>query len=842
MRGFIEGRGGDDAGTAQHVPYESPNTLRSKATARIIDILSEGPCGGLVDGLKSVKLNGTPVQGPDVSGRATYNFQALNIQTRKGTQTQAAVGGFAATEAEIPSGAEIKAATPVTVTIADSTIDRCRLLLSFQSGLSSTNDAGELVGTTVDLKIEVQSNGGAWVQDHVERVTGKSTTRYQRSSTIRLAKFGPAPWNIRVSRLTMDAPNIRIVDKSYLASYTLIKDGKLRYPNTALAGIEADAISFSSIPVRSYVIRGMLVRVPSNYTPREYDPGTDTWSVASYTGEWDGNFKTMWTDNPAWCFYDLLVEKRYGLGEFLNAATVDKWSLYNIGKYCDELVPDGRGGEEPRFTCNLCLNSQEDAYQVITGFASIFRGMAYWAAGQVYATQDRPTDPTYAFSESNVLDGLFTYSSASRRARHNVVIVAWNDPSDSYRQKLEYVEDAEDIAESGKIVDTQILAYGCTSRSQALRCGLWRLYTEKYEGETVTFRTAMENALVMPGDRVHIMDQSRVSQRLGGRLLAGTTTAVTLDSPVTLELGETYTIWCALPDGTIEEQAVTNTLPYTGAAIATAPFSVAPAAEAQWVLSSSSLQPQIFRILHVKQSDKDTAEILAIKHNPSKFALIDAGVDLEDVTDGTVDLRTPADPPTGLTLGEFQYIAGTGVKTALSIGWTGAATTSTYGVDYQKNNGPWESMPQTSSCYAEVLDVTPGNFAVRVTAYNARGIASPSISGTYEVLGKLAPPEDVTGFTVEYSPFGATLVWQSVADEDLEGYEIREGAAWASGTIINYGAATRFPLMRTSGSLTYWIKAKDTSGNYSVNAVSVSVVITPTTPTSLAMTVSTTKP
>lgn len=842
MRMFIEGRGGDDSGTAQHVPYESPNTLRSKATARIIDILTEGPCHGLINGLKSVKLNGTPVQGPDVGGNATYNFQALNIQTRKGTQAQAAVGGFSAVEAEVPSGAEVKAATPVTVTISDSTIDRCRLLLSFQSGLSSTNDAGELVGTTVDLKIEVQSNGGAWVEDHIERVTGKSTTRYQRSSTIRLAKFGPAPWNIRISRLTMDAPNIRIVDKSYLASYTLVKDGKLRYPNTAIAGIEADAISFSSIPVRSYVIGGLLVKVPSNYTPRAYDPETDTWSPSSYDGEWDGGFKTMWTDNPAWCFYDMLTEKRYGLGEFLNAATVDKWSLYNIGKYCDELVSDGRGGTEPRFSCNLVLNSSEEAYQVITSFASIFRGMAYWAAGQVYATQDRPTDPTYAFSESNVLDGLFTYSTPSRRARHNVVIVAWNDPTDSYRQKLEYVEDAEDIATSGKIVDTQILAYGCTSRSQALRCGLWRLYTEKYEGETVTFRTGMENALVMPGDRVHILDQSRVSQRMGGRILAATSTQITLDAPVDLEVGETYTIWCALPDGTIEERPVTNTLPYTGAVIQTGAFSLVPNPDSQWVLSSTSLEPQIFRILHVKQSDKTTAEILAIKHNPSKFALIDAGIDLEDVSDGTLDLRTPADPPTGLTLGEFQYVAGTGVKTALSIGWAGAASTNEYGVDYQKNNGPWEALPRTSSCYAEVLDVTPGIFSVRVTAYNARGLASPSVSASYEVLGKVAPPEDVQGFLVEYSPFGATLVWESVADADLEGYEIRAGVDWATGTIINYGAATRFPLLTTTGSSTYWIKARDTSGNYSVNAVSVAVVITPTVPSSLTMVVSSTKP
>lgn len=512
------GGGGKSGGSGgSRSPVEDPDSLRSRSFARIIDLLSEGEIEGLVtpaDPLKSVYLDRTKVQNDDGS----YNFTGVTLATRNGTQAQTFISGFPSVEAEVAVGVQVEQATPVVRSITSAAYDSARVTISIPQLSKINTNNGDTTGSQVRIKIEVQANGGSYVEQVDDTIKGKTTTKYQKSYLVKLT--GSAPWNIRVTRVTDDSTSSTLQNQTWWESFTQISSSKLSYPNSALAAMVIDSQQFSNIPVRGYDIKGLRVRVPSNATVRA--DGSLT-----YSGSWDGTFIIRWTSNPAWCFYDMLTSERYGLGQYISDGQIDKWALYAIGRYCDDLVDDGFGGTEPRFSCHLYMQQRAEAFKVMQDLASIFRGMVYWAGGLVTAVQDSPSDPVALFTDANVVSAdesgnpipAFTYQGSSLKTRHTVALVSWNDPEDFYTLKPEYVEDADGIARYG-VVQTNVVAVGCTSRGQAHRVGKWLLYSESNETETITFKAGVDASLVRPGQIIQVADRNRAGARRGGRIVS----------------------------------------------------------------------------------------------------------------------------------------------------------------------------------------------------------------------------------------------------------------------------------------------------------------------------------
>ncbi len=508
IKGFKGGGGKGGGSSGGRSPVESPDTLRSRAFARIIDVLCEGEIEGLVTGdLRSVYLDKTPVMNDDGS----YNFTGVDIAVRNGTQSQNYVPGFPSVEAEVAVNVEVNYGTPVVRTISDLDTDSVRVTMSIPQLTKVNTTTGDTSGTSVQIKISVQPDAGSYAEVINDTITGKTTSKYQRSYMIKLT--GTGPWNVKFERITADSVAQTLQNKTVWDSYTRIVEAKLTYPNTAYVAGIYDSQQFSDIPNRGFDIKGIRVQVPSNYDPE----------TREYTGSWDGTFQIAWTDNPAWAFYDLLTNGRYGLGDFVDASQVDKWALYQIAQYCDELVPDGFGGMEPRFTCNIYIQEQREAFSVIQDMASIFRGMAYWESGAVTAIQDSPADPLALFQNSNVVDSIFTYQGSSGKSRHTTCVVMWNDPDDFYSQTPEYVEAEQSLISRYGIVPTQIVAMGCTSRGQAARAGKWLLFSEGYETETVSFKVGLDGILIRPGNVFNVQDQDRAGKRMGGRVVSSGT-------------------------------------------------------------------------------------------------------------------------------------------------------------------------------------------------------------------------------------------------------------------------------------------------------------------------------
>jgi predicted phage tail protein len=774
-------------------------SLKSKAFARFVDLVSEGEIEGLVDGAKSIYLNGTPLQNQD----NTYNFENVTWDSRVGTQDQSYIEGIPSVESESAVNTEVTNATPVVRTISDSNVDAVRVTV-YVPALYFQNSKGDLEGQSVNLAVDVQPSGGSYSQILTDTISGKATSKYQRSYRIPLS--GSAPWNIRLRRITADSTNIRLVNKTYWESFTSIIDAKLRYPNSALVSLKFDASTFSGTPARGYDLKLKKIKIPTNYNP----------ITRVYSGVWNGNFKTEWSDNPAWCFYDLVTNTRYGLGEYLPAGQIDKWGLYTIAQYCDELVPNGLGGTEPRFTCNLYLQSKAEAFKVINDIASCFRSMVYWAAGSMTLAQDAPSDPVGLFTQSNVVDGLFTYAGSSAKARHTVALVTWNDPADFYKQKVEYVEDAEGISRYG-IVTTEVAAMGCTSRGQANRVGRWLLYAEKNETETVTFSTGIEAATVRPGDIIKVADSSRAGVRLGGRVRTATTSAITVDAAVNLG-ASAWTMYVMLPNGSVASSAVTSAAGNT--INLTTTLAAAPQTGAQWIMTSTSTEAQTFRVLNVVEKEGGEIEVTALKHEPLKYSAVETGLVLPDRTITT--LTATPDAPASVTLSESLYTYQAEVRAAINIGWPNVQGATTYLVQWSKDGGNFVDATTSISDY-DILNITPGAYTIRVYSIGATGKQSSTYAeATITALGKTAPPANVTGLAAVTDPnIGITLTWDKVADLDLDGYEIKDGA-----TVLGIAKTTSFKVgLLPTGTKTYTVRALDTSGNYSTTAASVNVTI-----------------
>lgn len=830
---YGSGGGGKGGGGAARVAKEDPDTLRATQNARIVDLVCEGPIEGLLDGAKSIYLDNTPLQNSDGS----YNFDGFRYDTRAGTNNQTYMRGFSSVEASTSVATEIRYDTAVVRQVSsDPNIDAVRITLNTPRLTKQDKEDGDLHGTKVNYEIALQSNGGGFVTKIARSFSGKTTTNYSRDHYITLT--GSPPWDIRVSRTTIDrwedTARSHIADVIYFNSYTLITNEKFSYPNSALIGMEIDASQFQRIPTRGYECKLLKVMVPNNYNPL----------TKTYSGLWDGDsWKLAWTDNPAWCFYDLLTNDRYGLGEFLKdgddpsglSYLADKWSMYEISQYCDELIDHGFGsqdfgwgpGLEPRFTCNLYLQTREEAYRVLTNFASIFRALIYWSNNQIFLVQDAPSDTIAQFNNTDVVNGLFSYQGSSSRVRHTVALVSWNDPERDYTQVIEYVEDEEGVLRYG-YNETEIVAFGCTSRGQAHRVGKWLLFTENTETEVVTFSTSFDASNLAPGAIIETRDRYRAGIRYGGRLRQGSTeNELVLDAPVDL-VGGSFTITVTMPDMSIETVSITNTGTEQSIITLSTPLSVAPKINALWGITSSQVYPEKWRVVSITEEESYRYVVNAIEHNVSKYNAIEQDLELQELPTsifnkvvGVVDTGSIIHEETLYKISEGSF------GTKISVSWDDVPGAIKYRVSYRRLtedlvNDQYEAdnpiEVQTNVSNVEFLNLKYGAYRLSFIAYNSLGVSSGQVSAVISVTGETAPPDDVTNLSIEQRNGIIYLSWDHIDytnNIDFRHYIIKRGNDWDTGSIVGYttlNEITDVPTNLVNGFTDYMIKAQDFLG------------------------------
>lgn len=805
------GGGGKGGGGTSRAAVESPDSLQSVSYARVVDAISEGEIyGAFLTGLKWIKLDKTPIENADGS----YNFSGVVAQWQNGTQAQPYLPGFSFVESEQQVNVEIKAAVPVIRTISDPNANVARLTLMIPALTFQDSSTGDISGSSVQIAIDLQSNGGGYANVLNDTITGKTRSKYFRAYRVTLT--GSPPWDIRVRRITADSANSNLQNQTWLASYATIIETKLRYPNTAVIGIQLDARQFNSVPRRSYLLRGLIIKVPTNYDP----------IARTYSGSWDGTFKLAYSNNPAWCWYDLVTNPRYGLGDYVGIAQVDKWKLYTIGQYCDETVPDGFGGFEPRFTCNIYLQTREEAYKVLNDLASIFRGMIYWGAGSVTATQDAPKDPVAMFSCANVIDGHFSYSGSARSQRHTVALVRWNDPASSYAQRTEYVEDQQGLNLFG-YRPTDVIAVGCTSRGQAHRVGLWLLYTERLETDTVSFTAGLDAAYLRPGDIIQIQDQNRAGLRLSGRLVANpSSTSVQIDSRITIDPGKTYTLYCTLPDGTSEAKILTNSAGTADTLTFATAFSATPLINSIWLVSASDLVPQLANVLAVAESDTTNFAVTALFHNPTKFNAVENNLSIEPQQISILTgAATQPPPPTNLNLSEQIYSDGFTARSKISASWQAPAYQfiKGYFVQYKIGDGNRITVDSSQTApAAEILNVGVNDVTIYVRTVNTGGLLSAPLEGTFSAAGLTSAPAAITGLSLVQLGAMAVLKWNPINEVTVRmGGSIRirhtsksiDEAKWVDGVDVKEalsGSDTQEQVPLLAG--TYMVKAVSVFG------------------------------
>ncbi len=610
-----------------HTPREAKDNLKSTQLLSVIDAISEGPIEGPVDGLKSVLLNSTPV----LDSEGNTNIAGVTVVFRAGEQEQTPPEGFESSGSETVLGTEVKYDTPITRTITSANIDRLRFTFGVQA-LVETTSKGDRNPSEVRLLVQIQRNGG-WVTEKDITIKGKTTSQYLASVVV--DNLPPRPFSIRMRRMTPDSTTDQLQNKTLWSSYTEIIDVKQCYPNTALVGVQVDSEQFGSQQVsRNYHLRGRILQVPSNYNPQ----------TRQYSGIWDGTFKPAYSNNMAWCLWDMLTHPRYGMGKRLGAADVDKWALYVIGQYCDQSVPDGFGGTEPRITCNAYLTTQRKAWDVLSDFCSAMRCMPVWNGQTLTFVQDRPSDKVWTYNRSNVVmpdDGApFRYSFSALKDRHNAVEVNWIDPDNGWETATELVEDTQAIARYGRNV-TKMDAFGCTSRGQAHRAGLWLIKTELLETQTVDFSVGAEGLRHVPGDVIEICDDDYAGISTGGRVLAvnSQTRTLTLDREITLPSSGTTLI--SLVDGSgnpvsVEVQSVTD-----GVKVKVSRVPDGVAGYSVWGLKLPTLRQRLFRCVSIRENDDGTYAITAVQHVPEKEAIVDNGAHFDGDLSGTVNGVTP---------------------------------------------------------------------------------------------------------------------------------------------------------------------------------------------------------
>ncbi|MFG4579555.1 phage tail protein [Acinetobacter baumannii] len=748
----IAGAGGGGGGKGGS---ESDDDLESKSFLSLIDLLGEGQIGGLVDDSpKSIFLNDTPL----VNAAGEYNFQNVTWAMLKGTQDQPSLGeGFDTVESSTSVGQLITRDSPATFSITDPNADRARVIISTPS-LISTTSRGDIVGSSVEYKFSISLNNSHFVEIGKGKITGKTRSRYQRQYEYALPKQTEdgtrvTMWTIKIERVSPESNDSSTSNDIYLDSYSVIIGSRLSYPNSAVFGLSISSEQFQSIPTRSYLVDGLLIRVPSNYD----------YKTRKYEGTWNGTFKLAPSDNPAWILYDVITNERYGLGQFVDPAYANPARLYVIGQYCDEMVDDGFGGKEPRFTLNTVINSVSDAYQLISDITSVFNGMAYWSGSQFGYMCDMPTQPTMLYNASNVVNGEFVYSGASRKDMHSVALITWNDPERNYQRAVEYVEDPELIQRYG-VRKAEITSFGCTSRGQAHRIGKWLLYTERNQSRTISFKVGVDSSFVLPGDVVQIADPNRSGKRMGGRLIGATATSATLDSEIILN--ENSSIMLRLASGDFVERNIKT----IGTDLATGnsvinwdtALSTLPTDNAVWIVKSPELEPQLARVVAIGDSEDapGTYTITAIAHNPSKFDFIESNIQLDSPNVTIISPSLIEATKNVEIIEEARIEQGITVRN-MSINWEQVPNAVSYEVKYKKTEGNWFTLPITKGLSVEIENVYEGEYVAQVVAISSTGSRSPAtysiptkVNGQASVLPKLGL------FKATPAMFAIDLAWE----------------------------------------------------------------------------------
>ena len=814
------GGGGSKGGGGNRTPTEADDSLQSAQYAKVLDLLSEGPIQGLDDGNKSIYLDGTPVQ--DAAGN--NNFEGYSITTKAGTQDQTYISDLAGNESEVSVGIQVTNSTSVTRQITTATTDRVRVTLKIPI-LRKVEDDGDIVGNSVQIRIDVQYNGGGYNAVKTDTISGKSSNTYLRDYVFPLT--GDFPVDIKVVRLSADDGNARESSQTWWNSYTKIIDEKFRYPNSALAYLRFDSRSFSNIPARKYKIRGIKVRIPSNatvITSTGAGVGDSQIGRLTYSGIWNGSFQSAtWCADPAWCLYDLLTNSRYGVG--LPESTLDKWDFYTISKYCNELVSDMKGGQEPRMLCNLLINSRDEVYNVIQQMTSLFRGISYYGAGSIVMVQDSPQDSQYLLGNSNVLDGFFEYSGSSQNARHTTCAVAWQSYDALGEVQFEYVEDADAIAKYG-IKEKQIKALGCYSQGQAHRMGRWLLKSEQVLTQTCTFAVGIDSGLVLrPGMVIDIADSLRAGERRSGRISSATTSAVVADSSENLSninLGLSPTLSVIMPTGLVETKTISS---ISGTTInISGTFSQAPTTPNLWLIQTSDIQSQQYRVISVAEnSEKNAFSITALEYNSSIYSAVDSGEDivLRDIS----NLTLAPHPITNARGDQFLYSEGQGIFVGFDFDFQhDRVNVAEYRISYRMDDDNWQVIT-TATPAASIRNVREGTIYIQVQAYNSLGKGSQIVTFEKLLEGKSAPPADPTGFSMVPTNGLARLSWDQSSDLDVTvGGLVRlrhspnlSNVTWATATSIHSDlTGTAKEAYATLKGGTYLMKFVDATGNESV--------------------------
>lgn len=740
----LKGRKGGSS--SSRTPTEQPDDLQSVAKAKILVALGEGEFAGQLTG-KNIYLDGTALENADGS----QNFSGVTWEFRAGTQAQKYIQGIPGTENEISVGTEVSSATAWTRTFTNTQLSAVRLRLKWPS-LFKQEDDGDLVGYSVNYAIDLQTDGGTWQTVLNTSVTGKTTSGYERSHRIDLPQAG-STWTIRLRKITSDANSAKIGDTMTLQSFTEVIDAKLRYPNTALLYVEFDSSQFNgSIPQISCEPRGRVIRVPDTY-----DPETRT-----YSGTWTGAFKWAWTDNPAWIFYDLVVSDRFGLGHRLTAANIDKWTLYQVAQYCDQMVPDGKGGDgtEPRYTCNVYIQDRNDAYTVLRDFAAIFRGMTYWGGDQIVALADMPRDVDYSYTLANIV-GKPRYSSSTTKTRYTTALVSWSDPGNAYADAMEPVFEQALVARYG-FNQLEMTAIGCTRQSEANRKGRWGILTNNKD-RVVSFDVGLDGNIPQPGYIIAVADELLSGKVMGGRISAVNGRVIKLDRVADAAAGDRLIL--NLPSGASQSRTI-QAVNGESVTVTTA-YTETPQAEAVWVVESNELYAQQYRVVSVADNDDGTFTITGAWHDPDKYARIDTGAIIDQ---RPVSVIPPGNqsPPANIVISSFSVVQQNISVETMRVSWDQAQNAIAYEAQWRRNDGNWVNVPRSSTTSFDVPGIYAGRYLVRVRAINAAEISSGwGYSEEKTLTGKVGNPPKPVGFIAsENVVFGIELNWGFPANTD----------------------------------------------------------------------------
>lgn len=808
---LIAGAGGKKSSGSSRTPVEADDTVNSRAMASILDLLGEGVVGGLINGAKSIFIDGVALENEDGS----FNYSGVTWDFRDGSQDQSPMSGFDFVETPKAVNTQLKTTNAVTVAIDNDDADRVRVIMKFPSLRSIDKKTGDTNGTSVQFKFQLANGNGSFYDviaagesSSDVTLTAKKTGVYYRSYEIQLPKPGRA-YKVRVLRLSADSNDQYLFNDTWVDSIGEIVDTPMNYPNSVLVGLKVNSEQFgSSMPSRSYLIRGLKIRVPSNY-----DENTNT-----YNGVWDGTFKLLSSSNPAWILFDLLTNARYGLGKFVSESMIDLGQLYQIGRYCDEEVDDGFGGKEKRFAINTQITSRQDAYRLIQDIAGAFRGMVFWAGGMVNIMQDSPSDPVMLFTNANVKDGLFTYKGSARKDRPSVALITYNNKQDGYKQNVEYVEDQEAMARYGER-KTEAVAFGCTSRGQAHRVGLWLLYTARMESDMITFTAGLDASFLMPGETVLIQNKYRAGKRNSGRIVSFTKNSITLDAPVSLKKSGSF-IRIINQEGKIVERDINE----TGDNITKVTFKTAlatadqPVANGVWTITEPDLVPMRARVVAIAQGETPGSfDITVVQNNASKYQAIDNGAAL--VPENTTVLDPTYSKPSNLVISEGTYLSSPGnLSVKLMLAWEGKSPE--YWVSWRRsdegNVSNWQSARATEEQYEIVNVAENGRYDLQLYSVSFGGKKSEIITAVYQVKGTMTPPGAPTSLTAVGDYRNVVLNWVNPDSVDLAQINVYASKTnkLDTATLIAQAATTTFTHAGLGDNETwyYWIRAVNKRG------------------------------